>query len=422
VAKIAIIGTGIAGLGCAHFLQSRHELALFEQNDYVGGHTNTVTIDENGVPVLIDTGFMVFNEVTYPNLTRLFKELNVQTKPTNMSFGVQHIPTGLEFCGTSLNHLFSQRKNLLRPRFWKMILQINRFNADAVETLKTKTYDAYSLGQYVREKNYGDDFLNFYLVPMSSAVWSTPPDLMLEFPAITLLRFFHNHGFLGLHTQHPWFTVANGAKSYVAKITAPFREKINLKRKAVKVFRENGRVKIFTEDGTSEIFDKVIFACHGDQALQILADADARENALLGEFKYQPNLATLHTDASVMPKTKMCWAAWNYRIDFDADGKICPSTIYWMNRLQGVSEKQNYFVSINGEEKIHPKAVLKRIHYEHPVFSLGAIRAQKQLPAMNQRDTNIYFCGSYFKYGFHEDAFTSALELCRVLTGEKIWA
>jgi predicted NAD/FAD-binding protein len=257
---------------------------------------------------------------------------------------------------------------------------------------------------------------------MSSAVWSTPPALMLDFPAITLLRFFHNHGFLGLHAQHPWLTVANGAKSYVAKITAPFREKIRLKQKAARVVRENGGVKIITEDGVGENFDKVIFACHGDQALQILADADVPERALLGEFKYQPNLATLHTDSSVMPRTRLCWSAWNYRIDCDANGKICPSTVYWMNRLQGVSGRKNYFVSINGEEKIHPNHVFKRIQYEHPVFNLGAIRAQKELPVINQRPTNVYFCGSYFKYGFHEDAFTSALQLCQVITGERIWS
>jgi predicted NAD/FAD-binding protein len=257
---------------------------------------------------------------------------------------------------------------------------------------------------------------------MSSAVWSTPPELMLDFPAVTLLRFFHNHGFLGLHTQHPWLTVVDGAKSYIRKITAPFADRIKLKRKAAKVIRESGGVKIMAEDGVAAMFDKVILACHGDQALEILADADARERQVLGEFKYQPNLATLHTDASVMPRNKRCWASWNYRMDFDAAGKISPSTIYWMNSLQGVSQRRNYFVSINGAEKIHPNSVLKRIHYEHPVFSLGAIKAQRELPAMNQRPTNVFFCGSYFKYGFHEDAFTSALELCRVLTGERIWA
>ncbi|HSY17009.1 MAG TPA: NAD(P)-binding protein [Candidatus Acidoferrales bacterium] len=209
--SVAIIGTGIAGLGCAHFLHHQASLTLYEKNDYPGGHTNTVSVPEEGRMVPIDTGFMVFNEVTYPNLTRLFRELGVATKPTKMSFSVQHLPTNLEFCGTSLNHIFAQRRNLVRPRFWKMVSQINRFNQEAVETLNSKQFADMTLGDYVRLKNYGADFLNFYLVPMSSAVWSTPPELMLEFPAVTLLRFFHNHGFLGLHTQHPWFTVVNGA-------------------------------------------------------------------------------------------------------------------------------------------------------------------------------------------------------------------
>jgi predicted NAD/FAD-binding protein len=422
VARIAIIGTGIAGMGCAHFLQGRHDLALFEQNDYIGGHTNTITVAGPDGPVPVDTGFMVFNEVTYPNLTRLFRELGVAVKPTRMSFSVQHRPTGLEYCGSSLDHLFAQRRNLLRPRFWRMIFQINRFNAEAVETLKTTAADAGSVAQYVRKKNYGEDFLNFYLLPMSSAVWSTPPDRMLEFPALTLLRFFHNHGFLGLHTQHPWLTVVNGAQSYVTKITAPFRDRIRLKCKVAQVRREAGRVVLRTEDGTGETFDQAIFACHADQALGLLADADAQEQQWLGEFKYQPNLATLHTDASVMPRNRRCWASWNYRLERDAAGRITPSTSYWMNSLQGVSGRENYFVSINGEDRIHPNLVLKRISYEHPVFNLGAIRAQAALPAMNLRKSSVFFCGSYFKYGFHEDAFTSALELCRGLTGERLYA
>jgi predicted NAD/FAD-binding protein len=422
VKRLAIIGTGIAGLGCAHFLHRKFDLTLYEKNDYAGGHTNTISVAEENRSVPIDTGFMVYNEVTYPNLTRLFRELNVATKPTKMSFSVQHLPTRLEFCGTSLNHLFAQRKNLFRPRFWKMILQINRFNSEAIETLNSKKFEAMTLGDYVREKNYGDDFLNFYLVPMSSAVWSTPPDLMLEFPAVALLRFFHNHGFLGLNTRHPWRTVCGGAKTYVEKITAPFREKLKLKKAATSVRRENNSVNITDVSGQTEIFDQVIFACHADEALELLADADAPEKNVLGEFKYQSNLALLHTDSSVMPKTKKCWASWNYRIDFDASGKISPSTIYWMNSLQNVSDRQNYFVSINGENSVNPNLILKRIQYEHPVFSLGAIKAQSDLPKLNQRMNNkIFFCGSYARYGFHEDAFTSALELCRVITGEKIW-
>jgi predicted NAD/FAD-binding protein len=422
VKRVAIIGTGIAGLGCAHFLHRRFDLTLYEKNDYAGGHTNTISVPKENRSVAIDTGFMVFNEVTYPNLTRLFCELGVAIKPANMSFSVQHLPSGIEFCGTSLNHIFGQRKNLFRPRFWKMILQINRFNSEAIETLNSAKFEDMTLGEYVRTKKYGDDFLNFYLVPMSSAVWSTPPELMLEFPAVTLLRFFHNHGFLGLHTQHSWLTVVNGAKSYVEKITAPFREKIKLKSGATSVRRENGGVKVTDVSGHTENFDRLIFASHADETLKMLADADESEKKLLGEFKYQPNSALLHTDESVMPKTKLCWSAWNYRIDRAANGKISPSTIYWMNRLQDVSDRQNYFVSINGEDSVNPNLILKRIQYEHPLFSLGATRAQRELPKLNERMTNVFFCGSYFRYGFHEDAFTSALDLCRVLTGERIWA
>ncbi len=420
--RTAIIGTGIAGLGCAYFLNRRFDLTIYEKNDYAGGHTNTVTVAEETRSVPIDTGFMVFNEVTYPNLTRLFRDLQVKVQPAPMSFSVQHRPTGLEFCGTSLNHLFAQRINLFRPRFWRMLWQINRFNSEAIDALAGAEYQTHTLGDYVRARGYGADFLDFYLVPMSSAVWSTPPALMLEFPAVTLLRFFHNHGFLGLHTQHPWFTVVNGTKSYVEKLTAQFREKISLRRGAVRVRRTTRGVEVDDVDGKTESFDQVILASHADESLNLLADADAEETALLGEFKYQPNLALLHTDESVMPRTRLCWAAWNYRIDRAEDGRISPSTVYWMNRLQSLPGPRNYFVSINGENSVNPKSVLKRIQYEHPLFSLGAIRAQQGMAKLNERMNRIFFCGSYFRYGFHEDAFTSALELCRRLTGERLLA
>ena len=418
--KTAIIGAGIAGLGCAYFLHPRHDVTIYEQNDYAGGHTNTVTVAEEGREVPIDTGFMVYNEVTYPNLTRLFRELNVAGKPTSMSFSMQHEATGLEYCGSSLIHLFAQRKNLFSPRFWKMILQINRFNQDAVEALQSGTDAEVSLRDYVRQKNYGEDFLNLYLVPMSAAVWSTPPEQMLEFPAFTLLRFFRNHGFLGLHTQHPWLTVVGGAKTYVARITAPMRDLVKLNRGVAAVQREAGGVNITDQRGQSEFFDQAILACHADQSLKMLADADTEEQTLLGEFKYQSNDAFLHTDDSVMPRNRRCWSSWNYRVGASADGRSSPSTIYWMNRLQGVSDRQNYFVSINGESLIKPASVLKRLRYEHPLFSLGAVRAQTKLPGLNARRTNIYFCGSYFRYGFHEDAFASALDLCRLLEGN-VW-
>ena len=418
--SLAIIGTGIAGLGCAHFLRQRFALTLYEKATHVGGHANTVTIDESGTGVPVDTGFMTFNHVTYPLLTRLFAELEVPTQPSSMSFSVQHRPSALEFSGSSLNHLFSPRRNLLNGRFWRMLLTINRFNREAVESLHSPAREHQSLGDYLEERRYGQQFRDYYLMPMSCAVWSSPPDRMLQFPAATLLRFFHNHGFLGLHTQHPWMTVTGGSQRYVERLTAPFRDRIHLRRGAWRVRRERGGVSVADQSGHTERFDKVILACHADQALELLADADDSERALLGEFQYQPNLALLHTDASVMPRTRRCWSSWNYRIDRPAEGADSPSTIYWINSLQRPDTARDYFVSINGEHGVAPESVLRRIDYEHPLFNVGAIRAQAHLPELNRRHTGVYFAGSYFRYGFHEDALGSALELSRELAG-RIW-
>ena len=420
---LAIIGTGIAGLGCAHFLREHFDITLFEQEKYIGGHTNTVTIEEAGRVVPIDTGFMVFNRVTYPNLTRLFRELKVATKPASMSFSVQHTPTGLEYNGGSLNLLFGRRRNLVSLRYWRMLLQIRRFNTEALGALANPNFAEYSLRDYVAERGYGDDMLNLYLIPMSSAVWSTPPDLMLEFPAMTLLRFWQNHGFLGLHTQHPWFTVTGGARSYVEKLTAPFRNPARLQQKVTRVSRTRDKATVTTASGATESFDKVILACHADQTLKLLSDPTDLESRLLREFRYQPNTATLHTDASLMPRTRRCWASWNYRLDLARDGKVIPTTHYWMNSLQGVSERENYFVSLNAHDRIAPAKVLRRIEYEHPIFNLAAIAAQKELPQLNRLATSqtTYFAGAWFKYGFHEDGLNSALECARAITGEPLW-
>jgi len=420
---LAIIGTGVAGLGCAHFLHRKYDLTLFEQNDYPGGHTNTVTVDEQGRGIPIDTGFMVYNEVTYPNLTRLFRELEVKTKPTTMSFSVSHQPSGIEYNGAGLNRLFGQRRNLLRPRFWRLLTRMNRFNAEAIEALQDESYAPYTVGRYVQEMGYGDDFLNLFLVPMSSAVWSTPPDKMLDFPVRTLLRFFHNHGFLGLHTHHPWRTLEGGARSYVSKMTAPWRERIRLNSRAAKITRSGGGVTVTMASGAEERFDKVIMASHADETLRLLADPSPAERALLSPFHYQRNAATLHTDASVMPRTPACWASWNYRIEALPDGGTRPSTHYWMNSLQGVSQRRHYFVSLNSEDRVAPSSILRRIEYHHPLFSLDAIAAQRELPGLNRiaAEQSTYFCGSYFKYGFHEDAFTSGLECARAVSGEPIW-
>lgn len=426
MAKLAIIGTGISGLGCAHFLQRDFDLTIFEQNNYIGGHTNTVTAQEPGTnrTVPIDTGFMVFNQVTYPLLTRLFAELQVPIKRTAMSFSVRHTDSGLEFCGSSLNHLFAQRRNLFRPRFYRMLAAINRFNREAVAALADPSLENVTLGEYVQRRSYGADFFHLYLVPMSSAVWSTPPEQMLAFPATSLLRFFHNHGFLGLDTQHPWWTVDGGAKTYVAKITAPWRDRIRLDEAATRVTRTARGVTVTTSRGATENFDHAILACHGDQALRLLADATPDERRLLGEFHYQPNIATLHTDASVMPRTPLAWSSWNYEIARDATGRTSTATHYWMNSLQGISDRENYFVSINRPEAIAPGKVLRRIHYEHPLFSLGAVRAQAEIPALNAAaagTTETFFAGAWQRYGFHEDGLLSAARLSQQLLGRDPW-
>jgi predicted NAD/FAD-binding protein len=416
--KTAIIGTGIAGMGCGHFLNDHDDLTLYEQNDYVGGHTNTVTVDENGSPVHIDTGFMVFNFQTYPNLCKLFEKIKAPIQKTDMSFSVQHQPSGLEYSGSGLNHLFAQRKNLFNVSYLKMLAQISRFNKESVKILDDPKYAHYSIGRYMTEFGYSSDMLWKYLVPMSSAVWSTPMKEMLDFPAVTLIRFFKNHGFLGLDTQHQWYTLNKGSQSYREILIGPFRNRIHVNRKAVQVIRQNGQVMVRASDGSLEAFDRVIIATHGDQALALVTAPTPAEQRLLSNFKYQYNKAVLHTDEAIMPKAKLAWSSWNYRIK-EEDGELKPSTIYWMNRLQDVSKRKNYFVSINPHHDLDERKILKEIDYDHPLFDVPAIKAQDELDTLNANGP-VYFCGSYFKYGFHEDAFASAVKLCSHLLGENV--
>ena len=410
-------------MGCAHFLQHDFDITVYEQNNYVGGHTNTITVDEGGREVNIDTGFMVFNTLTYPNLLKLFAQLGAKYKNTDMSFSVQHRPTGLEYCGSGLDGLFGQRKNIFSPRHIKMLMQIDRFNKESIKILDDPKYMSYSMADYVKEMKFGEDFLYKYLAPMSSALWSTPTDVTLTFPAVALVRFFKNHGFLGLSTQYQWLTVVNGSKSYRDLLVKPFENRIRINTPVLNVERlENGKVMVHTKAGKTE-FDRVILASHADQSLAMLGNPTEQEKRMLGKFGYQKNIATLHTDESVMPKIKRVWSSWNYVIDQDKQKKdLTPYTVYYMNKLQQVSDKVNYFVSINGEDKMNPGKVLKVIEYDHPVFTVEAMKAQPDLHRLNESGP-VYFCGSYFKYGFHEDALTSSVDLCkRILGTEDLWS
>lgn len=413
--SLAIIGSGISGLGCAHFLQHDYDLTLFEAGNHVGGHTNSITVPEADGEAVMDTGFMVYNEVTYPLLTRLFKQLNVPTKETVMSFSVHHGPTGIEWNGAGLNTLFAQRKNVFSPDHWRFLLQLNRFNGEAVAALEDPRWQKMNLREYVEARGYGRAFLERYLIPMGGAVWSSPPDRMLEFPAVTLLRFWHNHGFLGLHAQHQWRTVDGGSREYVKRLIPPFADRIHLQTPVRQVRRLADGVEVTTEKFGARHFDKVILASHADQSLRLLADPTDKEVEVLSTFKYQPNRTQVHSNASVMPDLKRCWAAWNYRNDA---GRT--TTHYWMNALQGVSKRRNYFVSLNAE--LPASDAHATIDYEHPLFDLKAIAAQGEVQNLNNPSGRTFFCGAWTRYGFHEDGLLSAFKLSERLLGRDPWA
>ena len=410
--KLAIVGSGISGMAAAWFLHRRFDITLFEQNDYVGGHTNTVTIEEGNRKVPVDTGFMVFNHVTYPLLTRLFKELEVETEATDMSFSVQHRPSNLEFNGGNLDLLFVQRRNLLSPRYWRMLFSIDRFNKEAIPAINDPRWADFTLAQYIQSRGYGSDMLDRYLIPMSSAVWSTPPEEMLDFPAMTLLRFWHNHGFLGLDKRHQWFTVTGGSKNYAEKLTAPYQDRIRRNRKVIGVKRSQKSVELTFAEGTGETFDKIILASHADQSLAMLSDPTEQESRLLREFRYQPNTATLHTDESFMPRIRRCWASWNYRLDTTEVGDERATIHYWMNNLQPLPVAQPFIVTLNPGRAPDPNLVYDTYMFEHPIFDTAAIHNQNKID-MIQGYNRLWFCGAYQRYGFHEDGIGSAVKMAQ---------
>lgn len=419
--RVAVIGGGIAGLGAAWLLRKRYDVTVFEREQHIGGHSNTVEVDEDGRRVPIDTGFMVFNKVTYPYLVRLFDELRVPIKPTEMSFSVRHEGLDVEYNGMGLSRVFAQRANLVRPRFLKLLAQILRFFRVANASLNDETLESMSLDEFVRRHRLGDDFLRLYLVPMSASIWSITPGGALDFPAATLVRFFHNHGFLGVTTHHPWFTVDGGSREYVKRMQADLPQ-MHSSAPVAAVEPGSDNVTVRTKDGTAHTFDRAILAAHADESLALLPRLTALQGKLLSAFRYQANETVLHTDTTVMPKRRLAWAAWNYRMEPSAEGER-PSTHYYMNRLQGVSDRADYFVSLNYADRIDPAKVLWRTNYTHPIFDRAALVAQHHLPSINteSRDQRVFFSGSYFRYGFHEDALASAVQCAHAVCGEDPW-
>lgn len=411
--KLAIIGSGIAGMSAAYFMKNDFEITLIEKNSYIGGHTNTITVHDGAKECPMDTGFMVFNETTYPYLVKLFNELKVPYKDTDMSFSVFNQNINLEYNGSSLDGLFAQRKNFVNFRFIKMIKEILKFNSESVSILDNPKFQSMTIKEYIDYLGLSSYFFDNFLVPMSSAVWSTPVEKMGEFPAQSLVRFFHNHGFVGVNTQLQWKTVIGGSREYRDLIIAELNSPVMINSKVLKVIQNEDDIDIVLAEQTLK-FDKVIIASHGDEALAMLANPTKKQQEVLSKFSYQKNIATVHTDALVMPKLKKNWSSWNFIIK---DKKSY--TVYYMNRLQGVSEKENFFVNINGEEFVDPKKIIQTITYHHPIFDIPARIAQEQMDDLNKK-TNLHFTGSYYRYGFHEDALLSSVNLCNAILGRNV--
>lgn len=409
--RIAIIGSGVSGLTAARGLHSRHDITVFEAASYVGGHVNTIDIDLGDERHAIDTGFIVFNETNYPNFTQLLKDLNVASKPTSMSFSVRCDQTGLEYNGTSINGLFAQRTNFLRPRFYKMVRDILRFNREASKLL-TGSGDDISVADYLAANRYGEAFAEKYLIPLGSSLWSCPAGTFRNFPIRFVVEFLSNHAMMQVDGRPTWRVVEGGSQRYVEKLIVPFDDRIRLNTPVKSVQRHADRVRIVDASGAAGDFDHVVFACHSDQALQLLEAPTTKEIELLTAFPYQRNEAVLHMDASVLPKHKLAWAAWNYHIRRD-DAEQAAVT-YNMNILQGIRSRRVFNVTLNDDDGIEPGLIIRRIIYEHPIFTDRRSEAQQRHGELIGPNRTSY-CGAYWGYGFHEDGVRSGLAVSGAL-------
>jgi predicted NAD/FAD-binding protein len=406
--RIAIIGSGISGLTAAYLLHKDHQIVVYERNDYKGGHANTVDIELQGNNYPVDTGFIVFNQKTYPNFVKLLKKLGVAWKNSNMSFSVHCDQTGLEYSPSSLGSLFAQRRNILQLHFWRMVLDIFRFRRNYESVLKGA--DDISLMDLLERDRYSRYFRDYFIIPMGSAIWSADPELFGQIPARFFVRFFHNHGFLNIRNQPQWLTIQNGSRQYVSALTVEFRNQINLNCEVLSVRRLSKQVLVQTANGTEESYDQVIIATHSDQALKLLSDPSQNEREILRALPYQKNTAVLHTDVNLLPRIKKTWASWNYRIPQKPQANVILT--YNMNILQSIEAPETFCVTLNSEQEIDSKQILYEVEYAHPVFTNESVQAQN----MHQEISGVnrtHFCGAYWGNGFHEDGVSSALAVCR---------
>jgi len=412
--RIAIIGSGISGMAAGWYLSAQHEVTLFEADSRLGGHTATMDVNVAGQPYAIDTGFIVFNDWTYPHFQRLMATLGVASQATEMSFSVHETARDFEYNGHTLGSLFAQRRNLFNASFYRLLGDILRFNKQATKALESQQLPEHmTLGEYLDRNHYNRDFQQRYLLPMGAAIWSASISDLRAFPLAFFVRFFRNHGLLSVNHRPQWYTLVGGSKSYIPSLTAPYASRIHLNTPVTRITRSSTGVSVTTPSGTQR-FDQVVLACHADQALAMLGDASGDEQAILGAMPYQDNEVVLHTDTALLPRRKRAWASWNYRLD-QRDSEARVSVTYAMNILQRIESDTTFCVTLNDSASIDPSKVLGRYTYAHPQFTLAGQAAQARHADISSTAHRTHFCGAYWRNGFHEDGVWSALRVAQAL-------
>ncbi|GHE81370.1 NAD(P)/FAD-dependent oxidoreductase [Thalassotalea profundi] len=409
--NIAVIGSGISGLSAAYLLSKKHKVSVFEKNDRIGGHTATVDIEKSGENFAIDTGFIVFNDKTYPNFLALLDEIGVGKQATEMSFSVHNCHTGLEYNGHNLDTLFAQRSNLFKPKFWLLVKEILRFNKRCKAIYHQQDFKSgYTLGNFLRENSFSSFFAEHYILPMGAAIWSSSLAQMEDFEFKFFVQFFHNHGLLNIADRPQWYVIPRGSRSYLAPLCQSFSDNIKVNANISGITRNNDKVHIHFNDMPSETFDEVIIACHSDQALELLNDATEDEINILSAMPYSENSVVLHTDVALLPHREKAWASWNYQLS--QDRTKAASVTYNMNILQGIKSEHTFCVTLNQKEAIDPNKILKEFIYHHPIFSTESINAQQQRDLICGKQ-HTHFAGAYWHNGFHEDGIRSAVEVAK---------